>query len=400
MTAPAPVRKKMAASPGVADAPAASAPQPSAGAPPPLLPPPPAPRWRDHVRPVLYPLPGGELALRRTWLRRGFWFGLALLFGAGVVAPFVVPDAVRRWTQPAPAAAPAVERAGDYPPGTRLRDCSDGTCPWLVVVPSGRFAMGSPAGEAGRSEDEGPQHEVAIAYRFAVMEAEVTRGEFAAFVQQTKHDTSGGCYIWAGDKYVQVPGADWRNPGFKQTDQHPVVCVSWNDAQAYARWMSTRTGQQYRLPSEAEWEYVARAGSTTRFFFGDRDDDLCAHANVGDRTTRDGLKGWQKDWIAADCADGQVYTAPVKSYKPNGFGLYDVAGNAWEWTQDCWHDNYAGAPRDGKAWETECKDVRRVLRGGGWVSIPVLARSAGRSRNSPDYRVGGSGFRLARTLTP
>jgi formylglycine-generating enzyme required for sulfatase activity len=193
--------------------------------------------------------------------------------------------------------------------------------------------MGSPDNERDRSENEGPRHEVTISDRFAVMEAEVTRDQFAAFVKEAEYATEGGCYYWDGTRAQLDPQRSWQNPGFEQTDQHPVVCVNWNDAQAYAKWLSQKTGRRYRLPSEAEWEYVARAGTQTRFWFGDKDEDLCTYGNVGDRSTKAGWKEWDKNWRNAECNDGHIFTAPVKSFKPNAYGLYDVNGNAWEWTR-------------------------------------------------------------------
>jgi formylglycine-generating enzyme required for sulfatase activity len=357
----------------------------------------PAPRLRQRLLPLLYPLPGGEAGARRSVVRGTFWLLLASVFAAGVVAPFVVPETVRQLTH---TPAKPVTDASRLPAGSRFRDCKDDSCPWLVVVPPGRFSMGSPAAEAGRFDNEDPQHEVTIAYPLAVMEAEVTRGQFAAFVDETKYQTEGGCYTWTGTDFkVDAKGA-WNNVGFEQTDLHPVVCINWNDAQAYAQWLSKRTGQTYRLPSEAEWEYVARAGTQTRFSFGDKDQDLCSYGNTGDQTTKAGYKDWSKDWINADCADGYVFTAPVKSFKPNAFGLYDVHGNAWEWAQDCWHESYKGAPNDGRAWESDCGEVRRVVRGGGWYFYPRDARSAFRDWYDPGIRYNYAGFRLARTLTP
>jgi formylglycine-generating enzyme required for sulfatase activity len=356
----------------------------------------PAPRLRERILAMLYPLPGAEAGAPRSIARAAFWLLLAMLFAAGVVAPFVMPDTVRQWTHAKAKPATDVQ----LPPGTRFRDCKHDSCPWLTVVPPGRFNMGSPAAESGRYVSEDPQHEVRIASPLAIMEAEVTRGQFAAFVKETNYATAGGCFKWNGTKFESDPKGTWANVGFEQTDQHPVVCINWNDAQAYAAWLSKRTGQTYRLLSEAEWEYAARAGKQTRFWFGDKDEDLCTHANVADRSARAGLKEVTKDWTIAECTDNYVFTAPVKSYKANAFGLYDVHGNAWEWTQDCWHENYKGAPNDGLAWESDCGEVRRVVRGGGWIIVPRGARSANRYGGNPDDRDINSGFRLARTLTP
>jgi len=354
----------------------------------------PAPRLRDRILPLLYPLPGGESAAARSLLGVAFGLALVLLALAGVVAPFVVPDAVRQWS---PASAQSVTDAGQLSPGTLFRDCRDTSCPWLVVVPPGRFAMGSPASEADRKPDEGRQHEVVIAAKIAVMQLEVTRGQFAAFVNETKYQTEAGCYAWNGKEIANDPKGVWNSVGFTETDQHPVVCVSWNDARAYAQWLSQRTGRNYRLLSEAEWEYAARAGSQTPYAFGDRANEICSYGNVADRSLKDALKDLAKGWNFADCSDGYVYTAPVKSFKANAFGLYDMLGNAWEWTEDCYHANYSNAPEDGSAWvDGNCS--LRILRGGCWGDDPRVARSALRGGDAPGKRGDNVGFRLARTL--
>lgn len=348
--------------------------------------PPAPPSLREWLAPLLYPLPAdGGFSRRGGWFLAA-WAGLLVILLFGVVAPFVFPDEVRRWTQVEPISEMPAPSAGGYPAGTRLRDCRDDTCPWLVVIPAGKFLMGSPANEEGRSDDEGPQHEVTIAKPLAVMEAEVTRGQFAAFVKAKDYkQASGGCA--------------WNAPGFDQTDAHPVVCISWNDAQAYIKWLAGKTGQGYRLLSEAEWEYAARAKTPTRYSFGDKDADLCAYANIADKSAN--VAGnVAATWATDVCSDGFAYTAPVKTYKPNAFGLFDLHGNAWEWVQDCWHGDYNGAPVTGVSWETNCKEERRVLRGGGWGIGPSIARAADRDWDTPGYRVNYTGFRLARTLTP
>jgi formylglycine-generating enzyme required for sulfatase activity len=274
----------------------------------------------------------------------------------------------------------------------------------MVLIEAGRFRMGSPEGEDGRSGDEGPQHGVAIVKPFALSRCEVTRGEFAAFVADTRYVTDAeqgkGCYVLseARDSLEQSGGTDWRKPGFDQADGHPVVCVSWRDAHAYAAWLSARTGQSYRLPAEAEWEYAARAGTETSRYWGDDPDAACDYANGGDQSLKASVPAWR--YSIAACDDRHAFTAPVGSYQGNGFGLSDMLGNAWEWVQDCWTYNYEQAPADGSVRgataEGECSRV--VLRGGGWNLDPVDLRSAYRSR----YDAGGAfniaGFRLARTL--
>jgi formylglycine-generating enzyme required for sulfatase activity len=174
--------------------------------------------------------------------------------------------------------------------------------------------------------------------------------------------------------------------------------LSWNDATAYVAWLAKKTGKGYRLLTEAQWEYAARAGTTTRYSFGDDEKDLCHHGNGVDATAKSKIAGAEK-WSAAPCSDGYAYTAPVGSFLPNKFGLYDMHGNAWQWLEDCWHDNYAGAPTDGSGWVSgDCS--RRVVRAGSWGGIPRDLRSAKRGRDPAGERYGNIGFRLGRTLPP
>jgi formylglycine-generating enzyme required for sulfatase activity len=279
----------------------------------------------------------------------------------------------------------------------------------MVVVPAGRFTMGSPDAEQGRVKNEGPQHVVTIARPFAVSKFEVTRGEYARFVRATRHKSGDGCVVWTGKAGGEpVSGKSWRDPNFRQDDSHPVVCITWGDAKAYVEWLSRKTGKTYRFLSEAEWEYAARAGSVTRFHFGDDDDDLCKYANVADQSAREG--GGGEDWKYANCRDGYgTTTAPVGSFLPNAFGLHDMHANVWEWMQDCYHDGYVGAPDDGSAWiAAECK--ARVVRGGSLSAPPRADRSAIRSLGSaearsglglaavPDWHNWNLGLRLARNL--
>jgi formylglycine-generating enzyme required for sulfatase activity len=353
---------------------------------------------RRRVAQVLHPL-GGEVLPAITAWRAAFWLALAALLLWGVVWPYLwpalmpTPAAVAATDAPLPAATGPV-----LPVGTRFRDCRDATCPWLRVLPAGTFTMGSPEDEPGRDNDEGPQHQVTVTRPFAVMETEVTVGLFQAFVAETRYPVEPGCWIWEGVKDKEDPNTTWRKPfaAADQGDDHPVVCISWNTAQAFARWMTKRTGQPYRLLSEAEWEYAARAGSQAAYSFGADAKQLCRFANVGDIRTRQGYPEWGKDWVSAECDDGHVYTAAVGTFQPNAFGLYDMHGNAWEWVQDCQND-YKAEPRTAEAVEsTNC--ANRLLRGGGWVSDPRVARSAVRYHVVPSNRNLNTGFRLARML--
>jgi formylglycine-generating enzyme required for sulfatase activity len=288
-------------------------------------------------------------------------------------------------------------------PGTVFQDCLD--CPRMVVIPAGEFTMGSPPSEAERGVDEGPQRQVSIARPFALGRSEVTVAEFRRFADESGYKTEAerdaraqGCsgFIYA-DPLAAGPASQavtsWRSPGLTQAESHPVLCVSWNDARTYAQWLSKKTGKRYRLPTEAEWEYAARAGSVAARYWGDDPVQACRFANVADQSRFQTWGFGQKH----ECTDGHYFTAPAGGYSPNRFGLYDMLGNAWEWTEDCWNASYAGAPPDGIAWLTgDC--AQRISRGGSWSTVPRFARSATRNRNAADHRDNLTGFRLARTL--
>lgn len=288
-------------------------------------------------------------------------------------------------------------------PGTVFQDCPD--CPRMVVIPAGEFTMGSPASEAGRGVDEGPQRQVSIAQPFALGRGEVTVAEFRRFADESGYRTEAerdaraqGCsgFIYA-DPLAAGPASQavtsWRSPGLAQADSHPVLCVSWNDARAYAQWLSKKTGKRYRLPTESEWEYAARAGSVAARYWGDDPVQACRFANVADQSRFQTWSFGQKH----ECTDGHYFTAPAGGYSPNRFGLYDMLGNAWEWTEDCWNASYAGAPADGSAWLAgDC--AQRVSRGGSWSTVPRFARSATRYKNTADHRDNLTGFRLARIV--
>ena len=270
-------------------------------------------------------------------------------------------------------------REPSHSPGTAFRDCP--ACPEMVVIPAGSFTMGAPPGEEKeRESSESPQRRVTIARPFAVGKYEVKRREFARFVKETGRSTGNDCYIWSGKKWVD--SGSWRNPGFVQDDSHPVACVAWDDARAYVSWLSRRTGKRYRLLSEAEWEYAARAGTTTRYHWGD---DLVPN--------RANCRRCGSRW------DGKG-TAPSGSFAPNGFGLYDMLGSVWEWVEDCWHNNYRGAPSDGSAWTSGGRDCSRyrILRGGAHFFDPKFMRAAYRGHTSTDLRWHTLGFRVALTL--
>ena len=265
--------------------------------------------------------------------------------------------------------------------GETFRDCE--SCPEMVVLPAGKFMMGSPIEKEWRGDDdERPQHQVTIPKPFAVGKYEVTVGQYAEFVRETQHETGNCDYVELGIWHKQY--VSWDDPGFKQTNNHPVVCVGWYNAQAYMKWLSEETGHEYRLLTEAEWEYAARAGTTTAYHF------------------ERGISPNQ-----ANYDNNNEGTVAVGSYPANAFGLHDMHGNVWEWVEDCWHDDYTDAPTDGSAWLSGCekyhREAIRVLRGGSWyLRFSDNLRSAARSWYDASLRNvnNGFGFRVARTLTP
>ncbi len=285
------------------------------------------------------------------------------------VVRMCVLAAIAVWlTMPATSAAP-IQPAALSPmqekalkPHGAFQECAH--CPDMVVVPAGKFSMGSPASEPGRSADEAPQHTVTIARRFAVDRFEVTFDEWDACA------ADGGCN------------------GYKPSDEgwgrgrRPVINVSWNDANAYVAWLSKKTGKSYRLLSESEYEYATRAGTQTAYPWGNA---------VG--TNKATCHACGSQWDARQ-------TAPVGSFSANRFGLYDMVGNVREWTEDCYHDSYTGAPADGSAWINGANCYDRVVRGGSWLTAPAFLRSASRYWFTTDYRLRYLGFRVARTLAP
>jgi formylglycine-generating enzyme required for sulfatase activity len=276
--------------------------------------------------------------------------------------------------------------------GKIFKDCP--SCPEMVVIPAGSFAMGSPDSEKSRNDDEGPVHQVKLGI-FALGKTEITRSQFSAFVKDSKYITGNKCVAFSGGKFNEQSGRNWRDIGYLQTTTHPASCISWNDAKAYTTWLTHKTGKQYRLPSEAEWEYAARADTITSRYWGNDPDAACAYANVADMTAKALIPG-ASFWLLHHCTDGFAYSAPVGSFKANAFGLYDMLGNVLEWTEDSFHKTYKDAPVDGSAWQGDAS--RRVLRGGSWNSSPSLVRSARRCVSNPDERFSFAGFRVARGL--
>jgi formylglycine-generating enzyme required for sulfatase activity len=294
----------------------------------------------------------------------------------------------------------AAQRSVDVEIGREFRD-GEGL-PLMVVIPPGKFLMGSRSQNLrwwGYDGQEEPQHEVRIAHPLAVGKYPVTVGEFRRFVEATRHDTGASAFIWFGYEGEVTPGRGWRSPGFAQDDNHPVTCVNWNDAEAYIAWLNGRLGldgrrDAYRLPSEAEWEYACRAGTTTPFSFGARISTEQANHH-GEYV----FGAEEADYIYGmyDAGESRRKTTPVGSFPANAFGLHDMHGNVWEWCEDCWNENYNGAPNDGSAWTTKDCSLR-VLRGGSWYERPSRLRSAYRNGSSSSDRINGYGFRLARTV--
>lgn len=279
-------------------------------------------------------------------------------------------------------------------------DCD--ACPIMVNVPAGQFTMGSPGDEPDREANESPQHLVSIE-AFAVGKYEITRAQYAAFVEATGYVSAAGCMIWDGKDFTPDETKDWRDPGFAQEDDHPVVCVSWDDAKAYVEWLSREADASYRLMSEAEWEYAARAGTPGMHYWDGAEEDGCAFANWADQTVLGVFPDFDNvpdipNLVVADCFDGHVYTAAVGSFRPNRFELHDVLGNVYEWTEDCWNDTYNEAPADGSPWlDGECE--RRHLRGGSWFDRPLYLRSANRFAFGSGAALNSFGFRVAKTIS-
>jgi formylglycine-generating enzyme required for sulfatase activity len=303
------------------------------------------------VQALVYVLLVGGIAGLIGWINQSYlreqlnWYTTVRPYMLRQVRPYVLTAAVER-----------ALKAGDS-----FRECAK-DCPEMVVVPAGEFMMGSPVDESDHYDNEGPLHRVTIARPLAVSKFEVTFEQWDACV------AFGTC--------AHVPDSNMGRGTL------PVINVSWDHAQQYVAWLSKMTGRPYRLLSEAEWEYAARAGTTTAYSWGDELGINNANCN-----------GCGSEWDSRR-------TAPVGSFAPNQFGLYDMQGNVWEWVEDCLHANYEGAPKDGSAWIAQGDCNNRVIRGGSWVGYPVGLRSALRFWFTSDDHGIDVGFRVARTLNP
>jgi len=309
------------------------------------------------------------------------------------------------------AAVAGSSRAGEQAPKERVVDLGGGVKMTFVLIPAGAFTMGSTEAESkamlarlpGANEAwfafERPEHKVTISKAFWMGKYEVTVGQFRRFVEAPGYKTDAekgtgvkGAAVWIGGSVNNVEDASWRNPHFKQTDEHPVVCVSWNDARAFADWLNAADKARpadaaYRLPTEAEWEYACRAGTTTWYQWGDDPDKGKGWCNAADLTAKKTFP----EWAVFNWDDGFVYTAPVGYFKASAFGLHDMHGNAWEWCQD-WYGPYEKGDQTDPA--GPASGELRVLRGGAWDFAFWPVRSAYRLRVPPASRGDSSGFRL------
>ena len=378
-----------------------------------------AARWLElaaPIRPDLETVPDARrrvAAQRAAQVRRLRDEGLsALTRSDGLADARRALDAMLRIAEPGnPAATELRQRIdlaahyGLYRPGQQFTEAlrNGGRGPLMVVVPHGGFSMGAAPGEDGASDAERPRHYVRFDRGFAMARNEVTVGEFRRFVEATGHETRAArrgfstVYDERRGNLVRHGGVDWRH-GYNGTtagDAMPVLHVSARDAEAYAAWLSAQTGAAYRLPSEAEFEYAMRAGSESRFPWGDGGPPAGAGNFTGARDTSPSGREWRNAFRGY--GDGHWGPAPVGAFEANGYGLHDLAGNVSEWVADCWHDGYRRAPVDGAAWVNPgCRT--RVIRGGSWASAPAQTRSAWRLSADADTTNARLGFRVVRTL--
>jgi formylglycine-generating enzyme required for sulfatase activity len=309
---------------------------------------------------------------------RGSALGIAL----AIMCPFAASPAAAQSCQGIRVEVGAGEQGCIRPgAGEPFKDCPD--CPEMVAVPAASFTMGASPNELVATQRE-DRVLVSMARPFAIGKYAVTRGEFAAFVAATGRKMESGCYRLG--VRGRNPELDWRSPGFVQTDHHPVVCVSWHDAKAYVAWLSSRTGKHYRLPSEAEREFVARAGSTTPFWWGD-----------GISTDQANYDGRITYAVGGAAGEWRNSTVAVFAFLANPWGLHNVHGNVWDWTEDCWNEKNAGNPGDGTA-RSDGDCSFRVVRGGSFNNAPHTLRAARREREPADNRIVTFGFRVARSF--
>jgi formylglycine-generating enzyme required for sulfatase activity len=318
----------------------------------------------------------------RTAVIRAMGVGIAMIVLVAAAWVFV-------HQKPAPPPAPVAVSPALPKPGTVIRDCP--TCPAMTVLPVGRFRQGSDSPESGSESFEKPAHWVAIGRPIAMATHTVTVDEFQEFIAATAVDMQG-CDTYDREWKHRAKNS-WKDPGFAQTGTHPVTCVSWDDAKAYASWLSTKTGHGYRLPSASEWEFAARSGGVAVQPWNPDGSDACANANVADASAAHRYPGWD----AFACDDGYVNTAPVGSFKSNAWGLNDMLGNVFQWTEDCWSPDYTDAPADGSA-RVDGNCSEHELRGGSWFSTPAYVKANYRNHFAADYRTSSVGIRLVRDI--
>src|SRR5262245_12081777 len=281
---------------------------------------------------------------------------------------------------------------GGLQPG--FQDCE--TCPEMVMLPAGEFLMGSPASELGHLDVEGLPRHVAIPKRIAIGKYEVTVDQMSVFTAETGITVGASCHVIADPSRTVAswsePDASLQHPGFEITGSHPAVCISWHEAQSYVAWLQRLTGKPYRLPTEAEWEYAARAGTKTRYSFGNDETELCAYARFADLASQ---FGWRDGCRSELVAYGP---APVGRHKPNPWGLFDMHGNVWEWVEDCWTPHPEEIPVNGSAHSRPKNCEIGVIRGGSFAAGSRRARSAIRSPLRTAKHIYNTGFRVALTL--
>lgn len=277
-------------------------------------------------------------------------------------------------------------------------------CPELTVVEPNLFVMGlrrEIAAQENVSSIHGPSelpaHGVTIAKAFGIGTYEITKQQFSQFADEAGYDPKG-CIVQDPETgfWTQDPERSWRDPGFAQSPDHPVTCVNYDDAIGYINWLNDKTNGRYRLPSETEWEFAARAGGTTARYWGDDKTEACDYANIPG-TRRAEIHAWKHPLSIFNCEDTFIQTASVGSFKANNFGLHDMLGNVQEWTEDCWAKNYTGVPTSGEPrLDGDCD--RRVLRGGSWDDAPINVRAGRRADQPLSVRKSTHGFRVARDL--
>jgi formylglycine-generating enzyme required for sulfatase activity len=319
---------------------------------------------------------------------------------AGAALTFAVLGTVYLFGSLAPAAIPGhVSFAVNVPaphPRSTFKDCED--CPEMIPLSAGEFVMGSLEDDPWRAPlDEGLPRRVVIKKPVAIGKFEVTVHQFATFVSEIQMPAGNLCQVIVGDTgtgrrsfIMGPPESSFRKPGFEVGETHPAVCISWDDAERYVAWIKGRTGKPYRLPTEAEWEYAARAGTQTRYSFGDDASALCGYGRFADPGSffpwRDG------------CSRGAAGPAPVGQRMANPWGIFDMHGNAWEWVEDCWTTNTSEIPTDGSAFSRPYGCSMRVIRGGSWANGPSTQRSAVRREMGKWVHYNNVGFRIALSL--